>query len=233
MIELSTDYKKIYPCININGSEARIYANYDQNEVYKIYRRKFNYDEEKLNELQKISNSNCIIPQDILCIEDNPTTYIGYSMQYQQGKSLSAIQDIDIDLLISKYPDIINCLEEITDKNFLILDSNSDNIMFHDTYKIIDTWSFHKIKNQPQETILKKNIENTNYILLSGLIDIFYKETINKYLKSTNSKYIDLFNNLSKSNKTYISDVFSILMSETKETTLKKVKTKIIKTNEL
>lgn len=232
MIKIPNNYKNIYPCINTNGSEARIYANYDKNEAYKIYRRKFNYDEEKLNELQKISNPNCIIPQDILYKEDNSTAYIGYSMKYQQGKSLSSIQDIDVDLLISKYPDIINCLEEITSKRFLILDSNGNNIMFYDTYKIIDTWAFHKIKNQPQKAILKKNIENTNSILLSGLIDIFYKDTINQYLKSTNSKYIDLFNSLNKSSKTYISDIFSILVSETKETDLKKIKTKIIKTSE-
>lgn len=226
MFILPADYEKIYSCINTSGATSKIYANLNYTEAYKIYLKKFNYQEEKMNKLIFFKNPNVIAPTDIINIQNN-NEIVGYKMNYEEGKSLSKLLDADISLLIKASLDIPNTLKDISHHNFLITDPNIDNIVFSKEFKFVDVYSFLWAQKFSEDVILQKNLKKTNISVLSGLLGFSYQLDIANYLKNQHSKYLEKILNLNSDAENYIYLYLSLLQETMKEDSLKLVRQKI------
>lgn len=227
MIILPKNYAKIYPCINSAGATAKIFVRPDYNYAYKVYRNQFNYDEEKFKQFLKLNNPNCLSPKDILSIEGN-NCLAGYMMFFDDGVSLSKIKDEELEKLIKASLEIKNTLQDLSENHFLIMDPNVDNIIFSNSYKFVDTYSFSLRKSISSTTIQIMNTKKVNEMVLCGLIGQAYQKLFKAYLTLVKSKYLDYFSKLNNQDSNYIYDTLSIIREVTKEETLGRVKTKII-----
>ena len=227
---LPKNYEKIYHCVNECGSTAKIYANEDYTKAYKIYKKVFRYNQQKFEEFKSFSNPSFFTPIDMLSFYENPDYYVGYEMDFDNGVSLPKIKDgyllefIKASLYVSKN------LSELTKHHFLIVDPNSDNITFSDSFKFVDTYSFRLMKDFNKDLLFKRNMMRVNDMVMSGLIDMHYKQLIELYLRKIKSKYLESFLKLTKDNpdnEMYIYDCLSILLDATQEEQLQVVKQKI------
>lgn len=228
MIILPENYTQIYPCINRSGSTAEIFANEYYTKAYKIYRNRFKYNKEKFDAFLKFHNENCFLPKEIVSIENKPNLYVGYEMDYDNGIALRQIIDESLSKLIESSLELITTLEEISSHHFIISDPNPDNITFSNNYKFVDTYSFLLSKKHIDEAIFKRNLIKVNISVLSGLLGFSYQENVINYLRTINSKYLDYYINLKKTNINFIYDILSIIQESTKEDSLRNAKKKIL-----
>jgi len=227
MIILPKNYDEIYPCINSTGATSKIFVSPDYNCAYKVYRSEFNYDEGKFKQFLKLNNSNCLSPKDILSIEGS-NCLAGYMMLFDNGVSLSRVKDEELEKLIKASLEIKYTLKDLSDHHFLIMDPNVDNIIFSNSYKFVDTYSFSLRKSISSATLQVMNTKKVNEMVLCGLIGQSYKKIIRVYLNLIRSKYLDYFFKLNNQDDNYIYDVLSIIREATKEEILERAKTKVI-----
>lgn len=220
---LPENYKEKYRCINECGATSKIYTNADSTKAYKIYRNKFRYDQDKMDEFLSFHNPNCISPTDTISIENQPEVYVGYEMDFDSGISLPKITNQDLDKLIKASLNFPETLREISDHHFLIVDANVENITFSDTYKFVDTYSFLLAKKFATEIIYQKNLRKVNETVLCGLIDFAYKKILASFLKDINSRYLPMYENLlggGYNGTNYVYDMLSIIQETTQENDL-------------
>lgn len=220
---LPVNYKEKYRCINECGATSIIYTNADSTKAYKIYRNKFRYNKEKMDEFLSFHNPNCISPTDTISIENQPQIIVGYEMDFDSGKAISKITNQDLDQLIKASLDFPETLKEISDHHFLIVDPNIENITFSDTYKFVDTYSFLLAKKFATEIIYQKNLRKVNETILCGLIDFAYKKILADFLKNINSRYLSMYENLlgeGYNSTNYVCDMLSIIQESTQENDL-------------
>lgn len=225
---LPENYENVYPCINSCGSTAKIYASPNYSTAYKIYRKKFKYNEERFKKISSFHHPNCICPTDTTSIENNPNLYVGYEMAFDDGIALPNIVNESLTNLIQATVELPNTLNEISNHKFLITDPNPNNITFSNTYKFVDTYSFLWLQNISSNTIFQRNLNKVNVSILSGLIDYSYYQNIENYLLSTNSKYLDIVLNSTKTSTDFLYNILSIIQETTKENSLKKAKIKLL-----
>lgn len=220
------NYREIYPCINAAGFSAEIYANSDYTEAYKVYLKKFNYDEEKIHEFSLLCNPNVFVPIDVLMLQDEGE-YIGYKMAFDDGQSLSKIKDANFSALINASLDILDTLTDISNHHFLIIDPNVDNITFSETYKFVDTYSFRFAKQFSCDKVFQRNLRKVNISVLSGLLGFSFDLDVKKYLKKCHSKYLEKIQDLDYSKSDFLYLYLSMLQETVKEDSLEKVKQKL------
>lgn len=223
---LPHDYKEKYKCINSSGSTALIYADEYLEYAYKIYYSKFKYNEEKIEEFLKLNNPNCLSPKDIISLDSNPEELVGYEMIFDSGIALNRLRGISLTELISASKDIAPTLQDISSHHFLIVDPNVENIIFSDTYKFVDTYSFGLFKQFSEDKIYLKNLLKVNQVVLNGLIGIYYREFLTKYLEQ-NPKYKRIIQSLKTIDANYIYIILSLIQDSLQEDDLELVQSKV------
>ncbi len=223
---LPENYKEIYPCINTSGFTANIYANLDYTEAYKIYLKKFNYDEAKMHEFSLLCNPNIFVPMDILSLQSRDD-FIGYKMAFDDGKPLSRLRDAHFSELIAASFDILDTLADVSDHHFLITDPNIDNITFSTTYKLVDTYSFLWAKKFSKDKIFERNLKKINVSILNGLLGFSFDRDIESYFRNYHSKYLEKIQALDSSKSDFLYLYLSMVQEATQEDSLKKVKQKL------
>lgn len=227
---LPDNYKNIFQCINASGSTATIYSSEDGTKAYKIYTQKFKYDEKKFNALKNAQHPNYLMPIDTLSLESNLTNFIGYETNLDRGIALSQILDESIDALVEAATDVPETLAHLNDHNMIIIDPNVDNIIFSDTFKFVDTYSFALAEKFSKELIKRRNLLKVNEMMLCGLINMSYREIVTRYLQKTNPKAYELFLKTLETQKetgNFVPDILSIIQEATEENSLQKAKEKI------
>lgn len=149
-------------------------------------------------------------------------------MDYDNGIALRQIIEESLSKLIESSLELITTLEEISSHHFIISDPNPDNITFSNNYKFVDTYSFLLSKKHIDEAIIKRNLIKVNISVLSGLLGFSYQENVINYLRTINSKYLDYYIDLKKTNINFIYDILSIIQESTKEDSLRNAKKKNI-----
>lgn len=169
MIVLPKNYKEIYPCVNECGFTSKIYANKEYTEAYKIYRKQFNYKEDKFKAIKNFENEHFLTPQDIIFIEGQKDS-VGYKMRYDSSISIPKLSDADLNKLILSALYLPLDISDLITHNFLITDPNPDNITFGDSYNFVDTYSFLHTDRFNIDLIKQKNTIKTNTSIITDYL---------------------------------------------------------------
>ena len=119
-------------------------------------------------------------------------------------------------------------MKQLSQHHFLIADPNVDNIIFSDTYKLVDVYLFLLMKTILPEKLYARNLARVNETILCGLIDFSYRVRLINYLNSINSRYAIWFKELNRQNPIFVYEALSIIQDATEAETLEQAKTKIL-----
>lgn len=178
-----------------SGEEGTVYK-IDDNRVLKLYKNvilnEFPQIENDVDTFIKFKNNSFIFPEEKVYIQGK----FGYIQKYIKGVSIDKVDNIN-ELIIS-YKKLYLDVVILSDNRILTSDLNSNNIIYDNQFRFIDTVDYRKYKKINTYKVLNENIKNINECLLSGL---FNEEEINKLktfnFENTILKFIcnDLLNN--------------------------------------
>ena len=222
-MKLPSNYRETLVCVNRRGATAEIWSNQKQTEAYKIYYGNFPYEEQKFNAFLSLNNPNCFSPKDLVFIEGEDLEK-GYSMNFDDGKSLRLVQDESLDKLISAADLIAPTIEDITSHHFSIVDANIENITFSDAFKFVDVYAFAWLKQYRESLLYRQSINRMNVSICCGIIDINYRKILELYFRKINYKGLDYFLKQRTGSKDYVKTVLTLVQEATNTDSLREVK---------
>lgn len=228
MIILPKNFDSKYECIGGKGANSRIYRGQDSDVAYKIYRKGFSYDEDKMKEFFSMDHPNCMSPKDVVAV-GTIDEVSGYSMLYDDGRILRELGNVSLSSLIEGSLDLGDTIKEVSDHHFVITDPNVDNVIFSYAFKLVDTYSFLLAKKMVASVLFKKNMNKVNETMMCGLLDFSYRRVLEEYLR-VYGKYGNIFENLNRQNERYVYEILSIIQETTGEETIGQAKRKMIST---
>ena len=140
----------------------------------------FNKYENIINHFENINslkNETYVVPEELL-IKDNKC--VAYIYDYIKSRTLKNIKlSTKIDSLIYGYDKLYEDTIEISNKRFCLYDLHDRNILFNNSYKIIDLdkGTFEHIMSE--ENILKINMNDINKTILYSLFNVKDYQLIN------------------------------------------------------
>ncbi len=181
MIILSNDYQDRFCLINSYGAHAKIYADFERKNVYKIYRTPFRYNDYKFKAYESIKNPFCIKPLEPVALE-SVDNFIGVMTNYSSGISLPFLRGASIDELMGAALKIDEVVREISEAKFLVPDSNPQNVLFSQNFELVDMDEYIYLKKIIADILYKANIRIVNHTILRGLFGLSYRQMIIRYL---------------------------------------------------
>lgn len=223
MINLQKIYFDNLEILNSKGKEALIYQ--VNNTIYKIYRNKFPYIEEKVTRFKNIEIENVALLKDVL-IDINP---YGYIMDPMYGVVLNTNLDYQINSAIVAAKNLPQTIKEISSYHLTPSDINVDNILFNvekQTFEFVDTYGYIFFDKFTVEKLYNHNLKRINDTILCGLLSQEWKKSVYNLLLKYNSNYLKYVENNQSS--LYLYNILSILQEILDTNTISEMKQKII-----
>jgi hypothetical protein len=228
---LPSSYDEFFTQIESNDAKARIYVDAQKIYAYKIYRKPIRFSKLKLNAVRCLNHPCFNKPFDKVQISGLGNKTYGYRMKYLEGTPLSNLEDASMEDLIKASLEIMNVVDELSEKAFLVNGSRQD-ILYDGSFKFVDAYSYTYLKKAVVGVLYKWNIREMNETILSRLLGMSYKRLVGLYLEKTSPQNKKLFDRLNTSNDVYVYEVLDLLQDAAKDDSFANVKSLVLSTKQ-
>lgn len=195
--EVNNLYKYLIGAVPIGIGTTAVCFLMRNNKVLKIYYSISlkNIMMSKLEILDQIGNDSYVTPEEVL-VKDN--LCIAQIYPYIHAKTLNKINNNTISELLLNYDKLIKDTKYVSDRKFLLGDLHRKNILFNDSYHVIDLDKGYIEDRYTEDTIYSLNMRKINETILYSIFGVksdrvidFEKENIRKSYSNSLSNLDD------------------------------------------